>query len=247
MQLDNIVIGWFFLSCESCMEQPSIPPQCNLMISLPCNHQEPLIYQVDYFYRCHHFTKKENSHDSLGRWSFRILHWPPVATNTHHSFSISADFFHTRWHGGPCLDSYPCMSLGLMTPLTGSLCIFTFCLLCSISSLFLSIAPSFGWKENESLGLQPSTRLGGLACPSLLPIQPPNMTPTILLAIKIPTAMLKYSVHTSTLNNTIAIEGEIYLRNPYVSKGSSDQKMKLLNYFLVMFNNEMGLLLYEPM
>ena len=51
----------------------------------------------------------------------------------------------------------------------------------------------------------------------------------VLLPVKIPTAMLKYSIHTSTLNDIVAIEGKMYLRKPYVSKGPSNQKMKLLN------------------
>ncbi|KIK05084.1 hypothetical protein K443DRAFT_675377 [Laccaria amethystina LaAM-08-1] len=54
------------------------------------------------------------------------------------------------------------------------------------------------------------------------------MTHTVLLLVEISTAMPKYSIHTSTLNDIVAIEGRIYPRNPYVSKGPSDLKMKLL-------------------
>ena len=58
-----------------------------------------------------------------------------------------------------------------------------------------------------------------MACPSLLPIQALNMTPTVLLLIEISTAMPKYSIHSSTLTDMAVIEGKIYPRKPYVSKG----------------------------
>lgn len=136
------------------------------------------------------------------------------------------------------------MSLQLVTPWTGSLCVFTFCLL---GSIILSWNSIFFQKENESLqGLQSSTRVGGLACPPLLPIQPPTMTHTILLLDEIPTATPEYLIHNSTLNDIIAIKGKIYPRNPYASNGTlwSEVEIAYLPAFLWCLTNDMAIELH---